>query len=464
MKKNNSQLFSIITRMQLADYYSSISGEVVCREANNLPFMILPNGIPCLIGNAYMLSLYERGLSRRNLGGTLRQYAGNISHIIRYCFKNNIDLISIDNNRFIHFINGLRSEFKISSISSRTRNSNTLNNIGRSTLEFLNFVGEWNGIDNFVVNAIKGYKKSTRIDVKNSKRGFIDNHSWHHSCFDTADTRHTRSPISKETIDDLYAAIPILSQNNHVNQRRSALLKLLEITGARIGELTLLKTHDVEVALQNSHPLLRIDTLKKRKDDERYVPVLKQDLSSLKAYLRIYRSKIIRCTIGNKFDHGYFFINEQNGKPLSVRYMGNEISLLRKCANISTKACSHMFRHRFITKLFVNLINQYNIENEDDFRRLLLDSEKLKQEIQQYTGHKRLSSLDIYIHLAFAEFTNIEKVVNNVQLRQAYIRYDECSTGLISELEKGMPVSVFIEKYRSLVELRNEDIDTYNKT
>src|SRR5690606_18917473 len=118
---------------------------------------------------------------------------------------------------------------------------------------------------------------------------------------------------------------------------------------------------DIEKALTMENPLLRIETFKKRHKDERFVPVLKQDLSALKAYLRIYRTKTIKNTIGKHHDNDYFFISEQTGKPLSVRYMGNEIRLLRNKAKITGRASAHMFRHRFITKLFVNLIIQYNI-------------------------------------------------------------------------------------------------------
>ena len=69
------QLFKIIPEMQLSHYYNSFRGEVTLREADNMPFIRMPNGIPCLIANAYMLQLFKCNLSRNNNGGTLRQYA-----------------------------------------------------------------------------------------------------------------------------------------------------------------------------------------------------------------------------------------------------------------------------------------------------------------------------------------------------------------------------------------------------
>lgn len=97
-----------------------------------------------------------------------------------------------------------------------------------------------------------------------------------------------------------------------------------------------------------------------------------------------------------------------------------------------------MFRHRFITKLFVALIEQHAFENVDDFRRALLDTETMKQKVQQWTGHTNLASLNIYINLAFEETANFKQTYDAVVLRQivdsvknqiAIIR-DEISMGL----------------------------------
>lgn len=83
-----------------------------------------------------------------------------------------------------------------------------------------------------------------------------------------------------------------------------------------------------------------------------------------------------------------------------------------------------MFRHRFITKQFVNLIKQYNYENQDQFRKALLDTNTLKQKIQQMTGHQNLNSLDVYIDLAFNEIFNTKVVLDKVAVANAYETFD----------------------------------------
>jgi len=87
---------------------------------------------------------------------------------------------------------------------------------------------------------------------------------------------------------------------------------------------------------------------------------------------------------------------------------------LRDLAGIEQQTCAHMFRHRFITNMFIKLIEQYDLENKDSFRNALMDLETLKVHIKEISGHKNISSLEHYIHLAKSELTNIDKVLNKV--------------------------------------------------
>lgn len=100
-----------------------------------------------------------------------------------------------------------------------------------------------------------------------------------------------------------------------------------------------------------------------------------------------------------------------------------------------------MFRHRFITNLFIQLIKQYDIQNKDQFRNSLMDLENLKVYIQQATGHKNVNSLDNYIDIAKSELTNMDKVVDNLlEVRD------------IESIEK--------ENQRLLTMLKNKEIST----
>ena len=100
-----------------------------------------------------------------------------------------------------------------------------------------------------------------------------------------------------------------------------------------------------------------------------------------------------------------------------------------------------MFRHRFITNLFIQLIKQYDIQNKDQFRNSLMDLENLKVYIQQATGHKNVNSLDNYIDIAKSELTNMSNVVDNL-------------------LEERNIEAIEKEKQRLLTMLKNKEIST----
>ncbi|BBL22695.1 hypothetical protein CT3_01500 [Comamonas terrigena NBRC 13299] len=60
--------------------------------------------------------------------------------------------------------------------------------------------------------------------------------------------------------------------------------------------------------------------------------------------------------------------------------------------------------------MFVALIEQHDFESPSDLRRAIISVKDIKQQLQQWTGHLSLSSLDRYIDLAFSE---IEQVGTN---------------------------------------------------
>ena len=76
----------------------------------------------------------------------------------------------------------------------------------------------------------------------------------------------------------------------------------------------------------------------------------------------------------------------------------------------------HLWRHAYITQNFIILIEQYDLENQDAFRKALLSTSKLKLDLQQLTGHKDIDSLDRYIDLAFNEITQMGKIYDQMHL------------------------------------------------
>jgi hypothetical protein len=125
---------------------------------------------------------------------------------------------------------------------------------------------------------------------------------------------------------------------------------------------------------------------------------------------------VVSRTIGVDKDHGYVFINERSGKPLQANTITQEISTLARSAGIEIKVSPHMFRHRFITKIFVSLIRTYDFENPTDLRRALIGVHEIKQRLIEWTGHLSTLSLDRYIDMAFVEVEGLRVSMDSIKL------------------------------------------------
>jgi len=377
------------------------------KKFEKFPIIQYSNGSPCLLANIYLQTEKNISLSEQSL----YKLAYSLTHIIRYIELKKVDFKDIDDNFIMSFSDYLQNERD--DTLNILRNGNTINYILVNTLNFLTYIGEkFLGIPNYGSNILNISEKDNNFKNKSDYQP----KSIYHKSFVRNEPLKTRSPIALKDIESLYSNIDKLSQSKFVRKRMSMLLKLLECTGARIGEISELKVVDIENLMNKDDSLLKIRTLKTRNGVPtfRYVPVQKNDFNEVMSYIKIYRSKIIKETIGKSEDNGFLFVNENTGNKLLAITLSNDINRLRKISGIEQQICAHMFRHRYITNLFINLIKQYDLENQDDFRNALLDINNLKVYIQQATGHKDVNSLDHYIHIAKSELTNMSIVKENL--------------------------------------------------
>lgn len=430
----NHQLFALTRDNYRLPFAIDSKGSVITSRADSIPCVSWPDGRWSFEANLYMLELYERGLSRKNGGGSLKTYAANISHLIRYCFYNKTDFIQLTDAQFTLFMKGLQVERKNKNPNIKIRDANTSINIGRNCLDFLDCVGRFHHQPNFVSQEgrIKAEKKDIQINIQGRNKSLHRSY-WQHHSFSHPDPKVRVLPISSDNIKKLQEAINQVSHSYFLKRRRQTMLMMLEMTGGRRGEIANLTVNSVIKAKQTKEPMLELITLKRRGLHKREIPISSPDLDGLIHFIEKHRHHLVRKKIGLNCDHGFVFVSETTGKPLNAQTISQEIYLLAKAARIDEKAHAHMFRHRFITKLFIALIQQHELQNKDDFRRALMDVEVMKQKIQQWTGHTNTDSLDIYINLAFEELThfkktydaiNLSRVVDSVRNQLAIIRSD----------------------------------------
>jgi integrase len=468
-KFRKRQLYTLSEQSFEAPNIVDHEGKLRTRPANNLPMMIWPDGSWCSSANTFMRELFEKGLSRRNRGGSLAVAAANLTHLLRFCWGRQTDPSDLTDNQFREFIVHLIEEPRAKRPEQKARNANGVIAIGRTCLQYLDCVGRQMGDtsligpDGRIRAQVKQYQ--VKIAARGSGRATKNIHYWDHPAFPEPDTKRKRSPISTAMIEDMRRAVASISKTSHQRMRRHTILKLLEVTGARRGEVAGITVESVQQASRMKIPMLRVPTFKKRDDPtaHRLVPISRADIAFLLQYVDIHRRSIIKRQLKSKPDHGLLLVNGITGEALHANSITQEIRLLASAANVEEKACPHMFRHRFLTKLFVALIEQHNIENTDQFRRLLIDGEELKRKVAEWSGHSSLESLEHYIDLAFDEVGSYKNVHNLVSAGLAIDSFVGTVQAEIDALEDGESPHLVGQRLIKQVMALRSDLE-YSKT
>lgn len=497
--RSNKQLYTLIPKLTLFGHRSL--GVTTTLNGDNLPFISWPDKTPCLAANLYILTVMRRkgrgrgSLSRRgDKGGTVGGIAGQISHLIRFCYyrrrKDYRDQVGIDfkeltDDDFIDFMSKVRTETRLNKPDVLVREEITTKQIGLRCLDLLEFIGITHGIENFVSEegVIKARKITVTKEVKSKSTGkkkVIYHDKWEHSSLGGGGIVKKRGAISTENItkikeanknihaeairEELGKAKKKLSKTERdkarfLQNRRSRLILLLENTGARIGELGELRVEDVVKAGRMSDPMLRLVTLKKGGDTERLIPISRHVLNELKTHIRIHRNPVVNRVVGKKNDDGFFFVGLSTGTRIKDGTLTKEIAILRKAAGITEQACGHMFRGTFITKLFVLLIQRHEFENNDEFRKQLINGETFKADVISWTGHASTNSLDPYIDEAFKVVTNYEETVQSAEMILLLSQYENAERDLLQNLKNGrITTDEYVESMENLYMYRRHDM------
>lgn len=379
-------------------------------NAPNLVSMRWPNGVWCYDANQYLISKFFNRASTHSDGGTLKQYATQLSHVIRFCFdkKRNLDqLVDADFIEFIKLQSNPRPNGQI--VTTKTSVS-----ILRRTLEFLDFIGRSRHRSDYVAadGDIKGFKK--RIEL--SKQSHHSQEAaprwyWDHADMPIESETTTRDSISAIAIDKLRTAATNSNTNFFLMKRRLAMLLVLEITGGRRSEVAELQRSAVYKALAMTQPVLEMRNLKKGGNTyvTRRIRISHSDLRFLKDFIDMNVEPLLAI---KKASHDYIFVSARTGQPVRPNTITQEIHHLRNLAGILGRAHPHMFRHRYVTKHLIALIESFKFANESDFRNKLLDLEFFKVQVLDFTGHKSPKSIDPYIKLAYAEHLKIKETLD----------------------------------------------------
>ena len=431
---SNERIVDIVNRIRFVEYI--YKQESKWTEHKNIPFLCWPDGTPNNYANLYLLYLIEKKFSTTGRGGTIRQYAYVIGRYIAFCYANRVGLLELSNAQVSLFVSTLR----VSSSGKANSETTVITNV-KIIFDFVHHIETLQGIS--VVEGRFGATRKLTTYVHNGRRFTVQ--TWSHPSFGEPSPKKHRSAIETGTIDALIVAAETSSADEYIVTRRQMLIKVLEVTGARIGECSNIAVVDIEAAREDL--MLKLITLKRRKPHTRELPILRQDLADIEKFLIL--RKIAKRGVKTK-DDGLLFFSKESGRGMSTAALGNEIGILRRLAGITEQASAHLFRHRFITKIIIHLIEAHEFESPQHMRRALQEIESLKKIVCEWTGHASLSSLENYIDTAFSEWKGMRKSVDKAFSRRASDAFESKMVELANRLGTTLTIEEFRREFSSL--------------
>ncbi|EGQ7919736.1 tyrosine-type recombinase/integrase [Vibrio parahaemolyticus] len=429
-------------------------GKLIFRKPIDIPFVTYSNHVPCYEANAYIHKLIVRNLK----SDTIRGYAHDIIHLVHFIEKQPLlsRFSQLTDATFTLFIQSLQAER--TPLGELKRRNNSVIKIAHTCLDFLQFVQDFHDLSAFIgkdkSNSIQMLEKPYKRKQEGYK-GFIEGVKVTHTAVPTKDEIKKRHPVSED--DALRVWEFIKNQKNKDKRRRDmALYTAMEQLGGRVSELHLIKMSDYEEARRTG--MLTLTTLKRRDDKTtRKIPVPHLLLSVIADYIKV-RKKSMRK---KKVQHDYLFISLTTGQPLSADSWTTYMNAWKKKLGIEGELHPHLWRHAFSTdKLKELILAAKEVNDKDDFRKHLLHTQTFKMQLQQWTGHTNLSSLDTYIDLAFADIHGYTEVYNAVSLKSS-VELAKRQIELLEEqiARKELTSTAALVEIKILLEAFQSDID-----
>lgn len=439
----------------------------------DVPFLSYSTYKPCLEANAFMHHLV---IQKGNKASTLKTYASHITHLIR--FIENQPTLSrfsqLTDSSFRLFVQNLTLETKPN--GEQKRSSTEVARIGETCIKFLQFIQIFHDLTHFIGEdacaiSIIVKRHSITIEGKKEKKDVI--HFTHASLPKKGSIKH-RHPVSNEDALKIWNHIcqqkkdisfikdPKLKRRAKREQydkrhRDKAIYTAMEFLGGRVGELHLLQYSDLVDARTTRS--LRIDTLKKRNTDtnERYLPVDYIFLDEMDSYLDVRKRYMKRYGV----KHNYLFINLNDGQPLSADTWKKYINSWGKELGIEGRISPHLWRHaRFTNWMIDRILASKEINSKDDFRKNVLHTMQFKKELQQFSGHTLISSLEIYLDLAWEQLHGYTKVYSAASLKTTVTSVERKIEDIEAQIERNELTAVqAMQSVKSLLSAFMKDID-----
>lgn len=420
----SAQLFHILPPLELpvSGIRHDAGRHVTTQIIPVFPFMYWPSNKPCEPVNMYLLDI-AHGVT----GGTLKTYATQLTHLVRYCGLNNVGIEQLTDVHFHALASQLQEGRSNRHPLERKRNNNTVDEILSRSIFFLLWYQEM-FMPHLRTPLIGEKTVSPQITVKREKNTDSGRYYYTHAAMPASESREPKRPIARSIIEDIQRAIYrqsvleerserftqryandrelLRAQLEYIRARRTFMIWMMMRTGMRPSELVQMSVKDHEDILKTR--TLKIPTKKQRKVKApmRHFPIL------LDAATVIYRYLLSRSTYcdalklaGVEPDPGTAFFLTFEGKPIQKTSLEKDFERLVAFAGYKDiQACLSMFRHRFVTYEVTVHLKEF-IEKSGKSRQMMtdIDYESILKRIADKTGHGSVQSLWHYIDLAWEE-------------------------------------------------------------
>lgn len=381
-------------------YYLQSSGDVdlfdgdpglTTDDSTGVPLALHANLHVCWELTDYLLHLLR--VSRRKIS-TVKTYADKLSLFVRFLDSKKIVFADMTDTGIIEYRNSLMLEDK-------RRSHNEINNLLLRAFRLLLWLqytkrafGERQVIAFDEPDAqVTLYRKT--VTYKDAKGRHRQNQVIDHPALLRPNPKRKRHPIAEVSIDQLWAAIPIISPNTYRRARAELLLMVLEMTGGRREEVGLI-TVAAMLAAEKTGTVV-INTIKWRERPRtREIPIPAELVQRARRFISFDRADVVKAAIkrgGLKKDHGLLFTTA-DGRIWSKRSITEEISELRMLAGLKVPAHPHLFRHRKLTVTAHEFVSANG---------LTVDRNMVGTKLMSIGGHTALESVGQYIDSEFQE-------------------------------------------------------------
>lgn len=198
--------------------------------------------------------------------------------------------------------------------------------------------------------------------------------------------RETKAIAYLSPYDEYYSFLNAVDEVNwqeNTRNRNRLMMKILLITGIRVGELTSIKLKDIHIdEKRNAVKIVIIGKGNKKRETSIAYDKIKDELDSL---------------LLNTLNKEQYLFETNSGKAINDRYLRNIIIRVLDEANIPLKEknSSHMLRHSAATWLCA--VGEFDIAK-----------------LQIYMGHEDIKTTKKYIHLSSEVVKSISREANEI--------------------------------------------------